>query len=65
MRSMAIKLWGKFDRDRCKEKLAGLASYDIEEIGLFSKAQSAEIITGNKRERALKLFEILESKVVI
>jgi len=62
-RDNPVKLWGKLDTDTAKQALSGRMSYEIQEVSLPSKEGHAEMIEGDRTERASKLLEIIGSAV--
>ena len=60
VRNTPIKLWGKLDREGTRQRISGMMAYEIKEVSLPSKEGYAEIITGDRLEKAKKLLEIIE-----
>jgi electron transfer flavoprotein beta subunit len=56
VRNTPIKLWGKLERE-------GMLPYEIKEVSLPSKEGHAEMITGDRPEKAKKLMEIISKAV--
>jgi electron transfer flavoprotein beta subunit len=63
VRNTPIKLWGKLDMEEAKRSLSGMMAYEIKEVSLPSREGYAEIITGDRPEKAKKLLEIIEKAV--
>ena len=58
-RDKPIKLWGKLDVERAKQAVAGMAAYGFKEVSLPAKEEHAEMITGDRSEKAAKVLEII------
>jgi electron transfer flavoprotein alpha/beta subunit len=59
-RNTSIQSGSKLDRDGIKELISGMVDYDIKEVSLFSKEGHAEMIEGERPERAKRILEIIE-----
>jgi electron transfer flavoprotein beta subunit len=58
-RDNPIKLWGRLDREDAKKKISGMMSYEIKEVSLPPKEGHAEMIVGDRSEKAAKLLEVI------
>lgn len=58
-RDNPIKLWGKLDLENARQMVSGMMSYEFKEASLPSKEGHAEMITGDRLEKASKLLEIM------
>lgn len=63
VRNTPIKLWGKLDAEGARQKISGMTAYGVKEASLPSKEGGAEIITGDRSEKAKKLLEIIGKAV--
>ncbi len=59
-RNTSIQSGGKLDREGIKESISGMVNYDIKGVSLFSKEGHAEMIEGERPERAKRILEIIE-----
>ncbi len=59
VRDTPITSGGKLDREVLKQALIGAAGYEIKGVSLPSREGHAEMITGERTERAKKLLEII------
>jgi electron transfer flavoprotein alpha/beta subunit len=59
-RNASIQSGGKLDRERIRELISGMVAYDIKGVSLFSKEARAEMITGERPEKAIRILEIIE-----
>lgn len=62
VRNTPIKSGGKLDREAVKAALPGMM-YEISEVSLPSREGQAEILTGDRSEKARKLLEIIGKAV--
>ncbi len=62
-RNAPIKSGGKVNRESITELIPGMLAYDIKEISLPSKEGHAEMITGERSEKAKRILEIIENAV--
>jgi electron transfer flavoprotein beta subunit len=62
-RKTPIKLWGKLDMEDAKQMLSGMGAYEIKRAAFPSKEGHAEMITGERSEKAAKLLEIIAKQV--
>jgi electron transfer flavoprotein beta subunit len=62
-RNNPIKLWGKLDMDGARKMISGMMAYGVKEVSLPSKEGHAEMITGDRSEKARKLLEIITNAV--
>ena len=62
-RNNPIKSWGKLDMEDAKQMISGMMAYEIKEVSLPSKEGHAEMITGDRSEKAAKLLEIIAKAV--
>jgi electron transfer flavoprotein beta subunit len=58
-RKNPIKSWGKLDREDAKQMPTGMGAYEINGVALPSREGHAEMITGDRSEKAAKLLEII------
>jgi electron transfer flavoprotein beta subunit len=58
-RKNPIKLWGKLNMEDAKQMLSGMGAYEINGVALPSKEGHAEMIAGDRAEKAAKLLEII------
>jgi electron transfer flavoprotein beta subunit len=58
-RDNPIKLWGKLDLENARQMVSGMMSYEFKEASLPPKEGHAEMITGDRLEKASKLLEIM------
>jgi len=58
-RDNPIKLWGKLDLENARQIVSGMMSYEFKEASLPPKEGHAEMITGDRLEKASKLLEIM------
>jgi electron transfer flavoprotein beta subunit len=58
-RKTPIKSWGKLNMEDAKQMLTGMGTYEINGVALPSKEGNAEMITGDRSEKAAKLLEII------
>lgn len=63
VRSNPIKSWGKLDMEGTRQWISGMMAYGIKEVSLPSKEGYAEMITGDRSEKAGKLLEIIAKAV--
>jgi electron transfer flavoprotein beta subunit len=59
-RNASIQSGGKMDREGIKKLISGMVGYDIKGVSLFSKEGHAEMIEGERPERAKRIIEIIE-----
>lgn len=62
-RNTAIKLGGKLDKREARKMISGMVNYEVKEVFLPSKEGHAEMITGDRLEKATKLLEIITKNV--
>ncbi len=62
-RNAPIKSGGKLDRENIKQMISGMLTYDLKEVSLPSKEGHAEMITGERPERAKKILKIIGNAV--
>ncbi len=62
-RNAPIKSGGKLDRENIKQMISGMMTYDLKEVSLPSKEGHAEMITGERPEKAKKILEIIGNAV--
>lgn len=62
-RKNPVKLWGKLDARKAEEAFAGMMDYEFKEVILPSKKSHAEMITGDRSEKAARLLDIIGSTV--
>lgn len=62
-RKNLIKLGGRLDTEDAREKIPGMMAYEVTEVFLPSKEGHAEMITGERSEKASKLLEIISKAV--
>jgi electron transfer flavoprotein beta subunit len=62
-RNAPIKSGGKLDREDMRQALSGRAAYVIKEASLPSKERRAEMIQGDRPERAKTILEIIRKSV--
>jgi electron transfer flavoprotein beta subunit len=58
-RNTPVKSGGRLDREEVKQALSGMMAYEIKGVSLPSKEGRAEMITGERSEKAKKLLEII------
>jgi electron transfer flavoprotein alpha/beta subunit len=58
-RNAPIKSAGQLDSEGITQMISGMMAYDIKEVSLPSKEGHAEMITGERMERAKKVLEII------
>ena len=63
VRSHPIKSWGKLDMEGAKQKILGMMAYGIKEVSIPSREGYAEMIMGDRSEKAGKLLEIITKAV--
>jgi len=63
VRNTPIKLWGKLDAEGARQKISGMMAYGVKEVSLPSKEGIAEMITGDRSEKAKRLLEIIGKAV--
>jgi len=63
VRTIPIKSGGKLDIEAARQAIPGLMSYRIKEVSLPSKEGYAEILVGDRGEKAKKLLEIIQNAV--
>lgn len=59
VRNTPITSGGKLDREGLKQVLSGAGAYEIKGVALPSREGHAEMITGERPEKAKKLLEII------
>jgi electron transfer flavoprotein beta subunit len=62
-RNNPIKSWGKLDKEIARQTIAGMMAYEVKEVFLPSKEGHAEMITGDRSEKATKVLEIFAKAV--
>jgi electron transfer flavoprotein beta subunit len=60
VRSTPVKSGGKLDKKEVEQAISGMTAYEVKGVALPSKEGQAEMITGERSERAKKLLEIIE-----
>ncbi|MDI7261809.1 MAG: hypothetical protein QME90_18085 [Thermodesulfobacteriota bacterium] len=58
-RNTPIKSGGRLDQEGIRQVISGMMAYDIKEVSLPSKEGHAEMIKGERPERAKKVLEII------
>jgi electron transfer flavoprotein beta subunit len=58
-RNNPIKLGGKLDIEGARQMISGMMTYGVKEVSLPSKEGHAEMLTGDRTEKAAKLLEII------
>ena len=59
VRDNPIKLWGKFDVEAARGIVSGMMTYGIKEVSLPLREGHAEMITGDRSEKASRLLKII------
>ena len=62
-RNNPIKLWGKLDMEGAMQMNPGMMAYKAKEVYLPSKEGHAEIVEGDRSEKAAKLLEIISNAI--
>ena len=62
-REKPVTLGGKLDVEEAKQKIPGMMAYEAKEVALPSKEGYAEMITGERPERAAKLLDIIRKAI--
>ena len=60
VRNTPVKSGGKLDKEDVEQAISGVMAYDVKSVALPSKEGQAEMITGERSEKAKKLLEIIE-----
>jgi len=63
VRNTPIKLWGKLNIEEASQRISGMMAYGVQEASLPSREGYAEIIAGDRSEKAKKLLQIIEKAV--
>lgn len=58
-RTIPIALRGRLDTEHARQKISGMMAYEAMDVSLPSKEDQAEMITGERSEKAVKLLEII------
>ena len=59
VRSTPVKSGGRLDRESVGQAISGMMAYGVKGVELPSREGQAEMITGDRSERAKKLLEII------
>jgi electron transfer flavoprotein beta subunit len=62
-RNNPVKSWGKLDAEGARKSISGMMAYEIKEVSLPSKEGYAEMIEGERPDRAARLLEIVAKAV--
>jgi len=63
VRSNPIKSWGRLDMEGARQRVSGMMAYGIREVSIPSREGYAEMIMGDRSEKAGKLLEIIKKAV--
>ena len=62
-RNIPIKSWGRLDIDAARQMISGMMAYEPKEVSPPPEEGHAEMITGDRSEKAGKLLEIISKAV--
>lgn len=62
-RESPVKSWGKLDIEDVKKKISGMMTYEVKGVSLPSTEGHAEMIEGDRSERAKRILEIIKKAV--
>jgi electron transfer flavoprotein beta subunit len=62
-RENPVKSWGKLNIEDAKQKISGMVTYAVKEVSLPSKEGHAEMIEGDRLQRARKILELISNAV--
>jgi len=62
-RNNPIKLWGKLDMENAGQIISSMMAYEVSNVSLPQKEGHAEMITGDRKEKAKTLLEIITNIV--
>jgi electron transfer flavoprotein beta subunit len=62
-RNNPIRSWGRFDSEEARKRVEGMMAYRMREVSLPSREGHAEMIEGERPERAARLLEIISKAI--